>query len=151
MTRRPAVSAQGFSLVELMVALAILGLMASVVVLTLPASQVDAPTQATRLAARIAALRDRSVIEGRAHSVWFAASGYGFERRSADGWTPIDGDRLARADWPAGMAVLVAGQPAGRVSFDRIGLPDRSVAITLTQGASRAQVTIAANGNVAAR
>src|SRR5690606_30071026 len=71
----------GFTLVELMLVLAIMGLAAATVMLTLPDSQRGARDEADRLAARLAAVRDLAVIEGRGTAAVISASGYGFERR----------------------------------------------------------------------
>jgi general secretion pathway protein H len=152
---RPSPNDQGFTLVELMVVLALLGLAAAAVVLTLPASNGGAVTEATRFAARVAALRDRSVIEGRTHGLWVTASGYGFERRGAGGdgpaWQPLNDGRLSRDDWRRGTAVSVDGAAQGRLAFDRVGLPDRAMRIAFTSGDTGATVTIDAAGEVAVR
>jgi general secretion pathway protein H len=142
----------GFTLVELMVVLALIGLAAAAVVLTMPAPDGGTRSEATRFAARVAALRDRAVIEGRAHGLWVTASGYGFERRVGDGWQPLDEGRLSRADWRRGTRVTVDGQPQGRLSFDRVGLPSRAMTVEFAAGDSgRARVSIDGAGEVAVR
>ncbi len=140
---------RGFSLVELMVVLMLIGIAATAVVLTIRPGGNDARAQATRLAVRTAALRDRAVIEGRAFGLWVTASGYGFERRVSGNWQPIDEGRLSRQDWQPGSAVTVDGTSHGRLSFDRIGLPDRAMRIELAAGGDRASVIIDAAGDVA--
>ncbi len=151
---------RGFTLVELMVVLALLGLAAAAVVLTMPASNGGAVAEATRFAARVAALRDRSVIEGRTHGLWVTASGYGFERRGAlagvgdtygRAWQPLNDGRLSRDDWRRGTAVTVNGGAQGRLAFDRVGLPDGTMRIAFTSGDTAAQVTIDAAGEVAVK
>ncbi len=145
----------GFTLVELMVVLALLGLAAAAVVLTLPASNGGAVTEATRFAARVASLRDRSVIEGRTHGLWVTASGYGFERRGpgreGPAWQPLNDGRLSRDDWRRGTMVSVDGSAQGRLAFDRVGLPGQAMRITFTTGDTTATVTIDAAGEVAVR
>lgn len=148
---RKNASQEGFTLVELMVALALIGLATAAIVLTLPAPGGGAAGEATRFAARVAALRDRAVIEGRTHGLWVSASGYGFERRTLDGATPLTDGRLARADWRAGTAVSVDGVAQGRLSFDRIGLPDRPMTVAITSGESTASVAIDAAGKVSVK
>lgn len=141
----------GFTLVEMMVVLALIGLAAAAVVLTLPPPGGNALDEATRFAARVAALRDRSVIEGRTHGLWVTASGYGFERRTADAWQPLDDGRLSRADWRNGTAITVDGSAQGRLSFSRVGLPDRPMQVDFRSGETAAAVVIDAAGEVAVR
>lgn len=141
----------GFTLVEMMVVITIIGLAAAAIVLTLPAANGGARAEATRFAARVASLRDRAVIEGRGYGVWMTASGYGFERRAGDRWAQVEDGRLSRADWRSGTAATVNGQPQGRVSFDRVGLPDRPATLSLQTGGDTATVTIDAAGEVSVR
>ena len=60
----------GFTLVELMVALALMALAATAVILTIRPGSGDAQAQAARFAARAAAIRDRAVIEQRSYGLW---------------------------------------------------------------------------------
>lgn len=139
---------RGFTLVELMVVLALMALAATAVVLTLRPGGGDARAEAAQFAARTASLRDRAVIEGRGFGAWVTASGYGFERRVDGAWQPLDDGRLSRRNWPTGTAVSLNGDSQGRVTFNRLGLPDRSVTVALTSGDSSAQVIIDASGDV---
>jgi len=151
-TDRPLLTREaGFTLVELMVVLALLGLATAAVVLSLPPSGGGASVQATRFAARVAALRDAAVIDGRPHGLWVTASGYGFEQRVAGQWQPLNDSRLARADWAGGTAVTVNGTAQGRLAFDRVGLPTAPLRIDFTSGGTSASVIIDASGEVAVR
>lgn len=142
---------RGFTLVELMVVLALLGLAAAAVVLTMPAPGGGARAEAVRFAARVAALRDRAVVEGRPLALWVSASGYGFERRADGRWLPLDDDRLARADWKGGTQVTVDGAARGRIAFDPVGLPDRPLTVAFAAAGARAGVAIDAAGEVHVR
>jgi general secretion pathway protein H len=139
---------RGFSLVELMVALVILGLAATAVVLTLPTPASGLNDQATRFAARAAALRDRAVVEARPMRLWVSASGYGFEQRNGRQWTALNDQALRPDNWPTGIAVQWNGSAQGRVTFDRLGLPDGGGALTLTADTMQKTVRIDAGGNV---
>lgn len=140
--------ARGFSLVELMVVLVILGLAATAVVLTLPASASGVTDEAARFAARAAALRDRAVVEAQPMRLWVSASGYGFERRQDGQWTPLTDRTLRADDWPGGLDVRWNGGAQGRLAFDRLGLPDGGGTLTLTAGGVQHRVHIDAAGNV---
>src|SRR3546814_13204921 len=79
----------GFTLVELMVVLAILALAAAAVVLTIPGEEQHVRSEADRLAARLAAARDIAVIEGRSVAADLAPSGYGLARRIPGAGGPL--------------------------------------------------------------
>lgn len=149
--RPPLTREAGFTLVELMVVLALIGLAAAAVILSMPPTGGGAMGQATRFAARVAALRDTAVIDGRPHGLWVTASGYGFERRSGGQWQPMEDGRLARADWAGGTAVSINGANQGRLAFDRVGLPTSPLRIDFTSSGTSASVLIDASGEVSVR
>ena len=139
----------GFTLVEMMIVIAVAALLAGVVVLTLPADK--GPNEAaTRFASRIAAARDQAVLTGRPISAWVSASGYGFDQLRDGRWQrleekPFDGD-----DWGPGMTVGLTGAAASRarVRFDSLGVADQTLALRLSRADRSARVRIAANGEV---
>lgn len=138
----------GFTLTELMVVLAILALAATAVILTINPGGADADAQAARFAARVAAVRDRAVIEGRSYGLWATASGFGFEQRNDGQWQALDEGRLRQHNWDPGTAASVNGVTQGRVAFSRFGLPDRPMRVALTAGEDSASVRIDAGGDV---
>lgn len=156
-TSTPAEMAErGFTLVELMVVLMILGLAASAVVLTAqPANGVA--SDAARLAARLAAARDLAVTANRPVAVAVGREGYAFHRWSGGQWRKLDRGALKAADWPegtsvsvggiAGRAATVAGGSA-RLTFDNLGLPDTPATIALARAEDRATVTVEGDGGV---
>ncbi len=139
---------RGFSLVELMVALVILGLAATAVVLTLPNGASGLHDEASRFAARAAALRDRAVVEARPMRLWVSASGYGFEQRQGQIWAPLNDRTLRPDDWPEGVRAQWNNAAQGRLAYDRLGLPDGDGVLTLTADDARQTVRIDAAGNV---
>ena len=139
----------GFTLVELMVALALMALAATAVILTIRPGNGDARAQATLFAARAAAVRDRAVIEQRSYGLWVSPTGFGFERRVDGAWQRIDDERGSRRDWQSGTAISVDGTNQGRVRFNRVGLPDHAMIVEMTQGGDNAIVRIDAAGDVA--
>jgi len=140
---------RGFTLVELMVVLAIMALAATAIVLTIPGEERTVRSEADRLAARLAAARDVAVIEGRSVSVSFAPSGYGFERRIEGNWQPLPGRAFERRNWPGGVRFVAGdGQAVTRVLFDRIGTSSTPQALVLAGGDAREIVRISAMGEV---
>lgn len=143
--RRP----NGFTLVELMVVLAIMALAATAVVLTIPGEERTVRNEADRLAARLAAARDIAVIEGRSVAVNFAPSGYGFERRISGEWQPLPGRAFERRNWPGDIRFASGnGQGAARILFDRVGVSPTPQAIVLAGGDTRETIRVSATGEV---
>lgn len=105
----------GFSLVELMVVLAIIGLATAAVILTTRPTSANAREEALRFAARTAALRDRSVVEGRSYALWVSGSGFGFEQRRDGRWEPLTDGRLQQRDWAGSTAITANGATQARV------------------------------------
>ncbi|WP_439568276.1 GspH/FimT family pseudopilin [Sphingopyxis sp.] len=141
--------ANGFTLVELMVVLAIMALAATAVVLTIPGEERSVRSEADRLAARLAGARDIAVIEGRSVAVNFAPSGYGFERRIAGEWQPLPGRAFAQRNWPGDVRFVAGdGQGAARILFDRVGTSPTPQAIVLSGGEAREIVRVSATGEI---
>src|SRR3546814_11728466 len=88
----------GFTLVELMVVLAILALAAAAVVLTIPGEEQHVRSEADRLAARLAASRDIAVFAGRTGACDLVSQGYGSARRTGGRWEPVPGRAFPKAE-----------------------------------------------------
>jgi general secretion pathway protein H len=139
----------GFTLVELMVVLAIFALAAAAVVLTIPGEEQSVRSEAGRLAARLAAARDVAVIEGRSVAVNLAPSGYGFERRVGGAWQPLPGRAFEQRNWPAGLRFATGdGQGVARILFDRVGTSPTPQAVVLAGGDAREVIRVSATGEV---
>ena len=147
--RTPRARANGFTLVELMVVLAIMALAATAVVLTIPGEDRTVRSEADRLAARLAAARDIAVIEGRTVSVNIAPSGYTFDRRIGGEWQPLPGRSFEQRNWPSDVRFAAGdGQGAARILFDRVGTSPSPQAIVLTGGDAREIVRVLATGEI---
>lgn len=138
----------GFTMVELMVVLFVIGLTASAVVMTVGAASRNAGSQAEQFAMRIAALRDRAVFESRPLAFWVRPSGYGFESRDGKIWRAIDSKPFTTTDWRAPLAASLQGGRMVRVAFDANGIPSAPVDVVLTGGQSPLRVTLDGTGNV---
>lgn len=140
-------SQAGFTLVELMIVVAIIGLVSGVVVLSLPDNDRTLRRAAETLAARIAVARDMAIVDGRATSLVLDAGGYGFAQRSGGVARPMVQRGLRRDAWPEGVSALVDGRPGGQVRFDPTGIADPAV-VTLSRDSARLAVRVAADGDV---
>ncbi|WP_303718659.1 type II secretion system minor pseudopilin GspH [Brevundimonas naejangsanensis] len=128
----------GFTLVELMVVIAIIGVAAGAVVLSMPDPRPTLAVEAERFAARLTLAREEAVMTNRPVALHFDAAGYGFESFDGAAWTPLTG-ALASTAWGEGAAV--AG--AARAVFDPTGGAD---AARVRLGREAHSVTVAIDG-----
>ena len=130
----------GFTLVELMVVLVILGLAATAVVLAVPEQGGSLIAEAERFAARAKAARDAAIVEARPAALTVDAGGYAFARRSGGEWRPG-----LRHEWAQGTAAEAA--PASGTRFDSTGLAE-PMTLVLRRGEREAAVRIGVDGSV---
>ncbi len=139
----------GFTLIELMVVVTIIGLASATVVWVMPDPRGRVQDEAVHFAARTRAAHDSAIVEARPVSVWITGGGYGFDRRLAGGWTPIAEKPLRVERWTEGTRAQI-GDASGRVrvTFDPTGLVDRPATVTLSRGGATSVVNIDADGSV---
>ncbi|HEV2817321.1 MAG TPA: GspH/FimT family pseudopilin [Allosphingosinicella sp.] len=126
----------GFTLVELMVVIVIIGLAAAAVVLTLPERGGSLRAEAERFAARAKAARDDAILDSRAASVAVGPGGYDVVRRRG----------AEHYDWAEGTRAELAG----RIRFDPTGLAEPA-RLSLRRGDHRAAVDIGEDGEIRVR
>lgn len=135
MNLRPKVKAYqneaGFTLVELMVVLVIFGLLASVAVLSFPSGSGALEKDAQIFAARMAALRDNAILQSRPMAVQVTQSGYSFLQRRKGMWDVLEDKPFQTTDWSEGIAPMLEGDGALRISFESTGLPSDQAEIIL--------------------
>lgn len=140
--------ARGFTLVELMVVLAVIGLGGAAVALTLPSQDDELEEQAAAFAARLAHARDEAILGMRTIEVEVTAGGYGFARRRFDGWQPLEGRDFARVAWgPGTQAQLPRRDARLAFVFDPTGASEPRSLVLLHEG-RRARVAVDGGGEV---
>ena len=133
----------GFTLLELMVVLVIIGLASAVVVLAVPDSRGDVAQEAERFAARALAVRDDAILQGRAMSIRIDGRGNAVERRIRGRWEPA-GDRVFRlVVWAQGTGIVASDT---RVTFDSTGMVAEPMTIELARNGMTARVAIPGDG-----
>ncbi len=161
-TRPAKPSRNGFSLVELLVVVFVMGLLAGAVVLSLPGDSRALRDEAERFAARTVAARDEAISGARPVALVVGSAGYYFEARSDGGWQPLDPGRFGLVAWKDGTAASVAGaageggqsnpSPGAaerqRLVFDPVGLASSEGLLSLRRGGETLAVRIARDGTV---
>ena len=137
----------GFTLVELMIVLAIVGMVSAVVVLSIPDPRGGLRQEAERFAARAQAAQERAIMDGRAMSVRVTDVGYGFDRRERSEWRPVASGPLADQRWTEGTDVAVGGGGATRVVFDSTGAAEPAQ-VVLRRGDDQVLVDIRYDGSI---
>jgi len=138
----------GFTLVELMVVIAIIAVATAVVVLTMPDPRGRVRADAEKFAARTLAARDDAILQSRDVRVWVTATGYGVDRRRQGAWVAQTERPFAPARWSGGTGAIVGTAGRAQIAFDATGAAAAPVTVTLVHDAERATVTVSGNGAV---
>jgi general secretion pathway protein H len=137
----------GFTLVELMVVMVVIGLMSAAVVVALPDPRGSLRDDSSAFAARLAAARDLSIIGGRDVAVRVDPAGYGFSTRADDGWQAVTDKALLPRRWGPGVAATAAIEGDGALVFDTTGLATPAQ-VTLQRDGASAQISVDSSGAV---
>jgi general secretion pathway protein H len=131
----------GFTLVELMVVLVIIGLAAAAVVLAMPEQGGSLAGEAERFAARAKGARDQAILESRPVALQIGQGGYEVARRRDGAWRTE-----THYDWAGGTRPDLSGAASGSIRFDATGMAEPA-RITLSRGDRRAAIDIAGDGS----
>jgi general secretion pathway protein H len=137
---------KGFTLVELLIVLTIIGLMSAAVVLAMPDGRGSLINEAERFAARAQAAQEQAVLGARPMAVRVTGAGYGFDRRERDEWKPLDRSPFTDHAWSEGTRAGV-GAAAQRIVFDSTGAAE-PLRLLLTRGDEQVLVEIGAGGKI---
>lgn len=138
----------GFTLVELMIVLVIMGLMASIVVLSFPDGSNDLEQDAQKFAARTAALRDNAILQSRPMAVQVTPSGYSFLERRKGAWSVLEDKPFRSTNWSAGVTAEVGETGPLLISFESTGLPSDRAEVHLGYKEFARNIVIAPMGDV---
>ena len=136
----------GFTLTELMVVIAIMGLMASVVVLATTDGRPSGAREADRFAARLIRARDEALLTNRAVDVSVSPRGYVFRTRGPNGWAPLEDGPFAEVAWSPETRMTSAAA-TDRVAFDPTGVATPADYV-ITRGRQSTRVRVDTAGNV---
>ena len=132
----------GFTLVEMMVVLVIVGLLAAAAVLAMPEPGGGLRVEAETFAARAKAAQETALIESRSTSLLVGPGGYAIARSRDGTWQEI-----GRFDWQEGSRPDLATGQQMRTVFDSTGTAD-PLELTLRRGDRRVRVEIGGDGEI---
>jgi general secretion pathway protein H len=136
----------GFTLVELLMTVAIIGLAAGAVVLTMPDPRPSAGEDAERFAARLQRAREEAILTNRTVAVEATAAGYAFSVFDGAGWSPLAEGPFRAERWSDGVTAAPV-EPPLRVSFDPTGAAEPAQ-LTLTRDGRGVRVAVDGAGEV---
>ena len=135
----------GFALVELLMTVAIIGLAAGAVVLSVPDPRPSVSEDTERFAARLTRAREEAVLSNRPVAVEATAAGYGFSVFDGVEWSPLTDGPFGPEAWSEGVSVAPA-EPV-RVVFDPTSVAEPAT-VTLSRDGRASRVAVDGAGEV---
>ena len=137
-------TADGFTFVELLVVLTIVGLMSAAAMLAFPDPRGSLAGEAERFAARARAAQERAVMDSRPVAVRITRQGYGFEWAVRGEWRPLERKPFTAVEWKPGTGPF---PEAARVVFDPTGYAE-PLRLDLARDGEHVTVEIGEGGNI---
>jgi general secretion pathway protein H len=145
---RIARASRGFTLIELMVVIVIIGLLSGAVVLTMADPRGRITGDVDRFAGRVRAARDSAIIAGKPMALWVSPTAYGFERREQGQWQAVSDGPLASRDWSGGTSAQLGSGGQVRIVFDSVGRADQQLSFALMRDGRQVALKMDLNGKV---
>jgi len=135
-----------------MVVLFVMGLLASVAVLSMPGDERRLRDEAETLAARTIAARDEAITGSAPVALVVGSAGYYYERRIDGAWQPIPGGHFDLTGWKDGTTATPSAAPGqgarSRIVFDSLGLASSDATVRLSRGDRSLTLRIVRSGRV---
>ncbi len=145
---------RGFTLIEVLVVLAIIAVAGAAVILALPPPRAEVERAADRLTGVLAEAARHSVIKGRPVAVEIDAAGYQVLEGSRLGWRPSP--QFQEVSWPSGVSASVAAEGDYFVAvehrtlrFEPFGSATPAIISVSDADGDRRRITIDADGRIA--
>jgi len=141
-------SEAGFTLVELMVVLVIIGLLGAAVVMTAPDGRGEVRREAEAFAVRLQRAREEALLTNRAVEVQVDGEGYGFRTLRRGEWQELTEEPFEAHRWEDGVtAALTALDGREGVRFDPTGAAEPAQ-VTVSRAEQRMRVAVDETGEV---
>jgi general secretion pathway protein H len=139
--------AGGFTLVELLIVLTIVGLMSAAVVIAMPDPRGSLVSEAERFAARAYAAQESAVMGARPMAIRVTDAGYGFDRRERGEWRALNTRPFTDHAWSEGTSAALGQQGIARIVFDTTGTAE-PLRLMLIRDEEQAVVDIGHDGRI---